>query len=266
VTLLALSAAAWIFVSQDSHGDMVPSLVKPSQALHVRGGEPMSMSADMADMTDMTDLTDMHDHGASAGTGAMAGVGMVMFLGMWVAMMVAMMFPAVAPVVVGYNRISRRRSQGFLAPAVFVLSYLVVWSTIGLVAYRGYRLVLDHSGSLSDRSWELAGGAALIAAGVYQFSKLKTVCLRRCRGVLQLAFEFQPGPAGAARMGTSHGLWCLGCCWGLMLVLFTLGLMNLAWMGVVAAVIFVEKLAPRPEIVARVVGLCLSAGGVALIA
>jgi predicted metal-binding membrane protein len=235
--LLVLSLVSWLVVADQ--GDMLPSLLRPSAVEH---GDHMGMGADMEMASD---------------------VGMAMFLGMWVAMMVAMMFPAVSPKVVGYWRISERRSQGLLAPFLFVASYLVAWSAIGLVAYGAYRAMLDATDSLSPRTFEILGGAALVAAGAYQWSGAKSVCLRRCRGLFEMAFDFRRGPVGAVRMGAGHGLWCLGCCWGLMVVLFVLGLMNLVWMGVVAAVIFVEKLATRPDVVTKVVGAALVVAGAA---
>jgi predicted metal-binding membrane protein len=239
VALLALSAAAWLVVARHSHGAMVPSLARP---LPLESGH-----ADMGPMS-MT-----------------AHVGLLLFLGMWVTMMVAMMFPAASPVVIAYWRISRRRSQGPLPPALFVLGYLVVWSAVGLVAYAAYRLVLAASPSLSPQASAVIGGLALVVAGVYQWSSPKSACLRRCRGPFELAFAFRPGARGAVRTGTEHGLFCLGCCWGLMVVLFVLGLMNLAWMGVIAAVIFVEKLFPRPDVAVRAVGAVLVAAGAVLI-
>lgn len=238
VALLGLSAAAWLVVARHSHGSMVPSLARP-----------FSLESGHADM------------GHQPMT---AHVGLLLFLGMWVTMMVAMMFPAASPVVVAYRRISRRRLQGPLAPAVFVLSYLVVWSAVGLVAYAAYRLVLAASPSLTLQESAAIGGLALVMAGAYQWSSPKSVCLRRCRGPFELAFAFRPGVGGAVRMGTEHGLFCLGCCWGLMVVLFVLGLMNLAWMGVIAAVVFVEKLFPHPEVVVKAVGAVLVVAGAVL--
>lgn len=240
--LLAVSAASWVsLVRQSDGGSMVPSLLP--------GGSTASMDG----------MEGMRGMEGTAGMGM--SVGVAMFLAMWVTMMVAMMFPAVAPKAVGYWRISTRRAQGLPAPALFLLGYLVVWSAVGLVAYGAYRLLLEAVGSLSSDARSLAAGTALVAAGTYQFSGAKSVCLRRCRGLFDLAFSFRPGLAGAVRMGTGHGLWCLGCCWALMVVLFVLGLMNLVWMGVMAVVIFLEKLGPRPNLMTKVVGLALVAAG-----
>jgi predicted metal-binding membrane protein len=83
-----------------------------------------------------------------------------------------------------------------------------------------------------------------MVAGAYQFTPLKSVCLKHCRNPLDFLHHWKPGLVGAARMGVEHGLYCVGCCWGLMLVLFAVGLANIAWMGILAAVIFVEKIAP----------------------
>jgi predicted metal-binding membrane protein len=194
----------------------------------------------------------------------MPGMNAAFFTGMWVTMMVAMMFPSVAPMVVAHWRISRIRRQSPLAVPLFVGGYLLSWTVIGIGAYWAYRGILSIAPSLSDRTAGLLAGGILAGAGAYQLSKLKSVCLRHCRNPLEFFMHWKPGLRGASRMGVEHGVFCVGCCWGLMIVLFVVGLMNLAWMGVIAAVIFVEKVAPFGWKMARGVGISLIALGIAI--
>ena len=195
---------------------------------------------------------------------AVSGAALPLFITMWVVMMAAMMFPSVAPVVVVHWRVARKRNEKPLSVPIFVGAYLAVWGAIGAVAYLADRLVLHFSPSLSLRGAALVGGAALVVAGVYQFTPAKSACLRGCRSPMGFMLQWKPGLAGAARMGARNGAYCVGCCWGLMLALFVLGLANLAWMGVVAAVIFVEKVAPFGPKATRVFGAGLVALGVAM--
>ena len=206
--------------------------------------------------------------GMDAGPGTDLG-GLGWFLGIWVTMMAAMMLPSVSPTVLLFARVSReqaRRGQGMLVPAwLFLAGYLAVWTAAGLAAYGIYRAFV--SAGTDWLTWDRAGpyvaGAALLAAGLYQLTPLKDVCLRHCRSPLHfLLHGWRPGRIGAVRMGMEHGAYCLGCCWGLMLALFALGVMSLFWMAVVGAVILVEKLAPRGQQLSRLVAVSLLALGV----
>jgi predicted metal-binding membrane protein len=183
--------------------------------------------------------------------------------------MAAMMLPSAAPTVLLYARVSReraRRGQAELVPTwLFVAGYLAVWTALGLAAYGLYRaFVSAGTGWLAwDRAGPYVTGAALIAAGIYQLTPLKDVCLRHCRSPLHfLLHGWHSGRTGAVRMGVEHGAYCLGCCWGLMLALFALGVMSLFWMAVVAAVILVEKLAPAGRRLSRLFAVALVALGV----
>jgi predicted metal-binding membrane protein len=180
--------------------------------------------------------------------------GLAPFLGVWVTMMAAMMLPSVAPMVATHAAIGGRAA----ATGSFVLGYFAVWTAFGLAAY-GIAAELPRS------SWLAA--AALVVAGLYQLTPLKEACLRRCRAPLGfLAQRWRPGHVGAARLGIEHGAWCTGCCGGLMVALFALGLMSLAWMAAVALVILAEKVLPGGETVARASGLGLVVAGGALLA
>ena len=206
--------------------------------------------------------------GMDAGPGTDLGA-LGWYVGIWVTMMAAMMLPSVAPMVLVFARVSKTRAErgqaAYVPTWIFVAGYLVAWTLYGLLAYGIYRALKDAAPSFL--AWDNAGpyvaGGALIAAGLYQFTPLKTVCLRHCRGPMHFVLHgWREGWDGAVAMGFEHGAYCVGCCWGLMLALFALGVMSLTWMGVVAAVIFAEKVLPRGEMLARLVALCLVALGI----
>jgi predicted metal-binding membrane protein len=171
------------------------------------------------------------------------------FIGVWVVMMAAMMFPSVAPTAALYSRLTQSRSP--ILPFVFTSAYLLTWAAVGAVAF-GLAVTGGHvaGGVLAwDRAGRWVAGATLIVAAVYELTPLKDVCLGKCRSPLGfLLGSWRDGPMGALRMGTRHGTWCVGCCWALMASLFALGVMSLVWMAVVAALIAFEKLVPWPRV------------------
>jgi predicted metal-binding membrane protein len=189
------------------------------------------------------------------------------FLGVWVVMMAAMMFPSVAPTVALYSRMTRRRSP--VSPLLFVTGYLVTWAAAGLVAF-GLLTVLDRlAGDVLawDRAGRWVAGATLVVAAVYELTPLKDVCLGRCRSPLGfLLGSWRDGPSGAVRMGAKHGAWCVGCCWALMASLFALGVMSLAWMAFVAGLIAVEKTVPWRRVATYGTAALLLTLGVLLLA
>jgi predicted metal-binding membrane protein len=206
--------------------------------------------------------------GMDAGPGTDLG-GLGWFLGIWVTMMAAMMLPSAAPTVLLFARVSRDRagrSQAQHVPTwLFVAGYLAVWTVVGLCAYGLYRaFVSTGTGWLAwDRAGPYVTGAVLVAAGIYQLTPLKDVCLRHCRSPLHfLLHGWRSGRTGAVRMGAEHGAYCVGCCWGLMLALFALGVMSLFWMAVVGAVVLVEKLAPTGRRLSRLFAVALVVLGV----
>jgi predicted metal-binding membrane protein len=205
--------------------------------------------------------------GMDAGPGTDLG-GLGWFAGIWVTMMAAMMLPSVAPMVLLFARISReRRGQGraFVPTWVFIAGYLAAWTLYGLAAYGLFRLVTAFgSGWLAwDRAGPYIAGGAVAGAGLYQLTPLKEVCLRHCRGPMHyLLHGWREGRIGALRMGAEHGLFCVGCCWGLMVALFALGVMSLFWMAIVAAVIFAEKVLPYGLRLSRVFAVALVALGI----
>lgn len=195
-------------------------------------------------------------------------VSLLLFLPLWVTMMVAMMFPAVAPVVSLFTTISTKRraaSQPAAPTGIFLLGYLFVWSLFGIAAYL-LSLVVPAIGMMAAGlrvDNPVAAGIVLLCAGLYQLSPLKQVCLHHCRSPLSVILHgWHDGYAGAFRMGFKHGAYCLGCCWGLMLVLFAVGLMNLVWMVLLTVAIFVEKLFAQGPLISRLIALALVLFGI----
>jgi predicted metal-binding membrane protein len=206
--------------------------------------------------------------GMDGGPGTDLG-GLGWFTGIWVTMMAAMMLPSVAPMVLTYSRVAQHRAatrgRPLAAPWIFVVGYLLVWTVYGLAAYGLYRVLDAVDGGVLD--WDSGGpwvaGAALVGAGLYQLTPLKEVCLRHCRTPMHLILHgFREGRRGALVMGVEHGGYCVGCCWGLMVALFALGVMSLTWMAMVAGVIFLEKVTRFGARFSRVVALALIAVGV----
>jgi predicted metal-binding membrane protein len=190
------------------------------------------------------------------------------FLGMWVAMMVAMMFPTVAPIVLAHRLVVRRRGEGNTPTVAFVLGYIVVWSAIGaipLIGFLGFRNLAADAG---DSRWlpTLAGGI-LIVAGAYQFTRWKATCLKACRSPMTflMTHDFGGGSRSAFKSGVTHGAYCLGCCWALMVVLVVVGLMNLVWMAGIALIFLAEKNWKHAVGLTKVVGSALIALGIAVI-
>jgi predicted metal-binding membrane protein len=188
--------------------------------------------------------------GMDAGPGTDLG-GLGWYLGIWVTMTAAMMLPSEAPSALLVARLRRG-----LPTSLFLAGYLAVWTAFGLVAYALFRSVTSFdTGWLA---WSEAGpyvaGGAMVAAGVYELTPLKRLCLRRCRS---------PHPDGPAiRSGLANGLHCVGCSGGLMVALFALGVMSVFWMVVVAGVIFAEKVLPQGPRLSRAVAIALLALGI----
>jgi predicted metal-binding membrane protein len=182
--------------------------------------------------------------GMDAGPGTDLG-GFAWFLGVWVVMMAAMMFPAVAPTVALYSQMTRR--NGPSRPLLFASSYLLVWALAGVGAYGVYRLGRGALGS--ELGWQRGGrwaaAGVLALAALYEVTPLKDACLRRCRTPVGFMLgSWREGARGALELGARHAAWCLGCCWALMAALFALGVMSVAWMALVAALITLEKTLP----------------------
>jgi predicted metal-binding membrane protein len=202
--------------------------------------------------------------GMDAGPGTDPGT-LGFYVVSWVVMMSAMMFPSIVPMVLAFGFVHHRRHDRgtidrVLCTWVFVAGYLLTWTAFGLLAYGLY--VGVRSLSIPALSWHRGGpylaGGVLLAAAIYQLTPTKDACLRRCRSPLDFVLtRWHDGPAGALRMGVIHGAWCVGCCWGLMVALFALGVMSLTWMVAIAGLIAIEKLLPRKELANHLVAITL---------
>jgi predicted metal-binding membrane protein len=189
-----------------------------------------------------------------------------LFMAMWLTMMVAMMFPTVAPIVLAHRMVVLKRGEGIIPSMAFVGGYLGVWTVIGLVPLAGLLAFQTLARPLDARWLEVGAGGALVVAGLYQFTSWKSFCIKGCRTPLGfiLTHDFGAGAPAAFRAGASHGLYCLGCCWALMAVLVVVGLMNLAWMAVIAVVFLLEKNWRHGVGVSKFAGLAVLTLGVAV--
>jgi predicted metal-binding membrane protein len=187
---------------------------------------------------------------------------------MWAVMMVAMMTPSATPMILTFAGLNRQRNVNetpISATTSFILGYLVVWVLFSVGATL-LQWGFHSTGLLSAESISVTpfiGGILLILAGVYQFTPLKYACLSNCRSPLSfLTTEWREGTVGALMMGLRHGLYCLGCCWQLMLLLFVAGVMNLLWVALIAGCVLVEKVAPAGHWISLIIGLIAVGCGV----
>lgn len=193
---------------------------------------------------------------------------LMLMLFMWAVMMAAMMLPSAAPMILLYTRIARNQARGaqLSLSSLFTLGYVAIWSafSVGAVALQ---LGLERLAFLSPMMAAtniVFAGLVLVAAGLYQWLPLKAACLQRCRSPLEFVLtHWRRGAYGAFAMGARHGLYCLGCCWMLMLLLFVGGVMNMAWIAGLALFVLVEKLAPAGHWIGRGAGLVLLGWGLA---
>ena len=190
---------------------------------------------------------------------------------MWALMMVAMMLPSAAPMILLHARIDRAPGsrQRLWHTLVFALAYLLVWTGFSAAAAIAQALLID-AGLVSAMT--LAVGERALAAGLlamaafYQLSAAKAACLDQCRSPVQFVMHYwSPGTRGALRLGLVHGAYCLGCCWGLMLLLFVGGVMNLAWVAALALVVTAEKLAPPRLHASKAIAVLLFGGAAAVL-
>jgi predicted metal-binding membrane protein len=200
--------------------------------------------------------------------GLTMGMAPPLFLAIWIVMMVAMMFPTAAPMILMFARVhagKRERGQAFVPTWFFVSAYLLIWALFGVLAYLlalGAETLAASSIWLMDNGARVAG-AIIILAGLYQLSPLKRSCLAKCRSPLAFIMaSWRDGYPGAFRMGLEHGVYCLGCCWLLFVMLFPLGVMNIAAMAAITLLIFAEKSLPVGPRVSQLAALALIAYGV----
>lgn len=192
------------------------------------------------------------------------GYALLVFV-MWAAMMAAMMLPSAAPVALLVAALARKRNTtGPARTALFMLGYLIIWLGFSIAATT-LQWTLARASLLSEAmatSNTVLAGGILLAAGLYQWTPLKNACLRHCRSPLDfLLFHWRDGAWGALASGTRHGLFCLGCCWMLMAVLFVGGVMNVVLIAAIAFLVLIEKAMPWGGRMSRVTGAVLAAWG-----
>jgi predicted metal-binding membrane protein len=187
---------------------------------------------------------------------------------MWAIMMVGMMLPSATPMILLYDRVRERqeaRGASLAATGVFALGYLTAWALFSLGATTA-QWALEQAALLSPMMVSASpwlGGVILIVAGVYQWTPLKNVCVSHCRSPLAFFVQhWRPGVPGALHLGVRHGLYCVGCCWALMLLLFFGGVMSLLWIAAITAFVLLEKLAPYGVQGGRLSGLALALAGI----
>jgi len=182
---------------------------------------------------------------------------LVPFVGSWTLMMAAMMLPSAMPMILLHRRgvagLGRVRSD--LRSALFVGPYLLLWGAFGACVWIASRIT-DVLLPMGARPFAVA--AVLLLAGAYQFTPLKTACLRICRSPMDfLLTHWYPGIGGEVRLGVEHGIYCLGCCWALMVVFVAAGAMGLLWAAIIALVVFIEKISSRGVTFGRIIGAAL---------
>lgn len=248
--LLGVSAVAWLYLAHLAR-----------------------QMADMAGMDPaMPDMPDMVAGAMSPLPAAWSATDFVLTFAMWWVMMVGMMLPGATPLILTFatvNRRKRERGQPFLPPFAFTAGYLLVWGGFSLAATLA-QWELERTALLlpsMKTGSAILGGALFVAAGIYQWTPLKHACLANCRSPLDFVINrWHDGWTGALRMGGEHGAYCLGCCAVLMTLMFVGGAMNLLWAAAIAALVFVEKLSPGGEWIARASGvLMIGFGGYLLL-
>lgn len=249
--LIATTALAWLY------------LVHLSRQM---AGDMAGMDASMPDMPGMA--------GAAMMSMAMrwTAADFALMFAMWWVMMIGMMLPSAAPMILTFatvNRRKRERGQPFLPTFAFTAGYLIVWGLFSAAATLA-QWGLDQAALMLPNmktGSALVGGAFYLAAGIYQWTPLKRACLANCRSPLDFVLNrWHDGWGGALRMGAEHGLYCLGCCAVLMALLFVGGVMNLLWVAALAAFVFIEKLFPAGQWIARGSGVLMIAFGAYLLA
>ncbi len=199
------------------------------------------------------------------------GAGLLLLFLMWAVMMVAMMLPSAMPMILLQAAVARKAAEGrsfALSPGVFIAGYGVIWTLFSIVA-TFIQASLESLALLSPMmvsNSAFLGAGILIAAGVYQMTPVKDACLKQCQTPFAfVATHWRPGLGGAFRMGLHHGLFCVGCCWVLMALLFVGGVMNLLWVAAIAFFVLIEKITPWGTVAGRLGGVGLMAAGLAVL-
>jgi predicted metal-binding membrane protein len=241
--LAAIAAVAWIYLIHEARG---------------------------MNVTGMCECLGMQ-MGGTALTGWPAGSLLPLFL-MWAGMMVAMMLPSATPMILTFAAVSRnrrRQERPYVPVTIFVAGYVAIWTAFSALAALAqwilHRQALLSPAMASSSAW--LGGILLLAAGIFQFTPLKHTCLTHCRAPFEFIMTgWREGSLGAFRMGVEHGLFCAGCCWALMGLLFVAGVMNIFWIAALSLLVGLEKLLPHRLWLSSATGAILTAWGAWLIA
>jgi predicted metal-binding membrane protein len=195
---------------------------------------------------------------------------LLLFL-MWFVMMIAMMTPSVAPLILIFTAINRKRRQQqnpFVPSGYLLTGYFLVWAAFSLFA-TFLQWLLQRVSLLNPEmitTSKILGGIILIIAGTFQFTPLKNTCLNYCRAPISfIHHHWKEGKHGALRMGLQNGMYCLGCCWILMMLLFVSGIMNIFWIAVITLFVVLEKVIPKVKFVSPVAGISLIAFGIIIL-
>jgi predicted metal-binding membrane protein len=226
IVIIILTAAAWLLTYSSSH----------NMGLLMQMGVPMSLGME----------------------GFASIRSFLAFTSMWLVMMVAMMLPSSYPTLLLHRTVYRKRNpSAFGGTFLFALGYFLVWTASGTFFYFAYVLIGSVRGRVAGSELAIlrVAGLALILSGLYQCSWLKRACLRHCQNPLHFIMEhWRDGRVGTIRMGAAHGVYCFGCCWGLMVILFVMGVMHLGWMAAVGALILIEKVLPSGKWIPNAIG------------
>lgn len=256
VAMSAMTALAWAYITWLS--------AQMSMNIPVTGGEQ-----DMA-MPGMDMSSEMSPGVMRPVPTPWGPVEFAFMFSMWAVMMAGMMLPSVAPLVLIYARVARQavvQQTPFASTAWFVGGYLIAWTGFSLAATGmqwGFERMLLLTPAMTSASNKF-GSVVLIAAGVYQWTPLKDICLSQCQAPLFFITRhggFRRDHFGSLLLGARHGLYCIGCCWTLMLLLFVSGIMNLLWIAAIAIFILLEKVVPSGRILSRIGGLAFVVGGI----
>lgn len=259
VSLVVLTAITWLYILWLAAG-MDAMAVMPTSgdsmsgdmAMDIGAGDDMGMDMSPGAMASMADVN-LRPWSASTFTYAFV---------MWAVMMIGMMTPSATPMILLYARVGRQATlddKPFAATGFFAGGYLSAWILFALAASLGQWLLeaaLLLTPMLASASRVLSG-AILISVGLFQWTPLKDACLRQCQAPLlfiQNHGGFRRDAGGAYRLGLLHGLYCVGCCWALMALLFIGGVMNVLWIAVIAIFVLAEKVVPGGRMLSRIAG------------
>lgn len=202
--------------------------------------------------------------------GGISGSILLLFVGGWTVMVVAMMLPTTLPIISTFHTIASTRGDRFSLVGLVVIGYIITWASFGVIIYLAYlllHLLVNSIPVLNDNSWA-AVPLLLILAGLFQFTSLKYRCLDKCRSPFSFVIEHWQGRKYkwlALRLGIDHGIFCVGCCWALMLLMFTVGFGSVGWMFVLALIMAIEKNVSWGRRISTPLGIILISWGIILL-